>query len=82
MSEAGPQRTNFVFILLTPSLRKPSELRHKLMLYYYANHILREIFFQHCTTFQLLISSGEHKPFHSLFKTVKYVLQNHIPGDL
>lgn len=46
------------------------------MLYYYANHILRELgFFQCCATFQLLISSGEHKPFHSLLKTGNYVLQ-------
>lgn len=33
------------FILVTPSLRKPTESHHKLVLYYYANYILRERFF-------------------------------------
>lgn len=76
MSKAGPNGPN-VFILVTQSLRKPTELHHKPMVYYYANHKLRDVFFfQHCTTFQLLIFTRKHKPFHSLNKTGIYVLKN------
>lgn len=44
MSKAGPNGPN-VFILVTQSLRKPTELHHKPMVYYYANHKLRDVFF-------------------------------------